>query len=216
MSVRLRLRRMGKTHRPFYRICAIEKGRARDAKYIESIGYYDPFIEDNAKKFHLDKERAEYWISVGATPSQTVLTFLRQEEVEGLGTVKKVKTRRKLGSPEKKNESEEGPGARPLSAEKRAARDERLERKRKRKQKAQNKQAPPEPKEEAPAAEAEEGAEAEVVEAQDEAAEAQVEEAPAEEAAAEEAPAEEAAEEAPAEEAAAEEAPAEEAEESSE
>ena len=192
MSVRLRLRRMGKTHRPFYRICAIEKGRARDAKYIESIGYYDPFIEDNAKKFHLDKERAEYWISVGATPSLTVLTFLREEKVEGLGSVKKVKTRRRLGSPEKKNESEEGPGPRPLSAEKRAARDERLERKRKRKQKAKNKQPPPEPKEEAPAAEAEEGAEAdtEAAEAPNEAAEAQVEEAPAEEAAAEEAPAE--------------------------
>ena len=99
MSVRLRLRRMGKTHRPFYRICAIERGRARDAKYIESIGYYDPFIEDDAKKFHLDKERAEYWLSVGATASQTVMKFLRKAEVSGLVPAKKSKSQKKSGNP---------------------------------------------------------------------------------------------------------------------
>ena len=201
MSVRLRLRRMGKTHRPFYRICAIERGRARDAKYIESIGYYDPFIEDDAKKFHLDKERAEYWLSVGATASQTVMKFLRKAEVAGLVPAKKSKSRPK----------------RTLNAEKRTARDERLERKRKRKQKALNKQPPPEPKEEAPAAEAEDAPEAveEAVETQNEVAEGQVDEAPAaEEAPAEKAPAEEApAEDAPAEDAPAEDAPAEDAEE---
>ena len=120
MSVRLRLRRMGKTHRPFYRICAIERGRARDAKYIESIGYYDPFIEDDSEKFHLDKERAEYWLSVGATASDTVMNFLRKAEVAGLVPTKKTKSRPK----------------RTLNAEKRAARDERLARKRKRKQKS--------------------------------------------------------------------------------
>ena len=168
MSVRLRLRRMGKTHRPFYRICAIERGRARDAKYIESIGYYDPFIEDDAKKFHLDKERAEYWLSVGATASQTVMKFLRKAEVSGLVPAKKSKSRPK----------------RTLNAAKRTARDERLERKRKRKQKVLNKQPPPEPKEEAPAAEAEEVPEAieEAIEPQNEVAEGQVDEAPAEEA----------------------------------
>ncbi|MCH2579756.1 MAG: 30S ribosomal protein S16 [Planctomycetes bacterium] len=198
MSVRLRLRRMGKTHRPFYRICAIERGRARDAKYIESIGYYDPFIEDDSEKFHLDKERAEYWLSVGATASDTVMNFLRKAEVAGLVPTKKTKSRPK----------------RTLNAEKRAARDERLARKRKRKQKGLNKQPPPAPKEEVPEAEADEAPEVEeeVLETQNEAAESQAEEAPAEEAPAEEAPAEEApAEEAPAEEAPAEEAPAEEA-----
>ena len=179
MSVRLRLRRMGKTHRPFYRICAIERGRARDAKYIESIGYYDPFIEDDAKKFHLDKERAEYWLSVGATASQTVMNFLRKAEVSGLVSAGKPKSRPK----------------RTLNAEKRAARDERLARKRKRKQKVLNKQPPPEPKEEAPAAEADEDSpevDEEAIETQNEAADGQVEEAAAEEAPAEEAPAEEA------------------------
>jgi small subunit ribosomal protein S16 len=84
MSVRLRLRRIGKINRPAYRICAIEKRKRRDGEYLESIGFYDPYIPRGQKRVRLDKERAEYWLSVGAQPSLTVLTFLRQEQVSGL------------------------------------------------------------------------------------------------------------------------------------
>ncbi len=84
MSVRLRLKRIGKPKRPAYRICAIEKRRRRDGKYLENIGFYDPYIPRGQKRVRLNKERAEYWLSVGAQPSLTVLTFLRQEQVSGL------------------------------------------------------------------------------------------------------------------------------------
>ena len=99
MSVKLRLRRMGKRNRPFYRICVIEGGRARDAEYIESIGHYNPRIEDDKKKVHFDKERAEYWLSVGAQPSDTVRSFLRQAQVSGLMQSTKTRARRRKTPP---------------------------------------------------------------------------------------------------------------------
>jgi len=95
MSVKLRLRRVGKRNRPYYRICAIESSRARDAQYIESFGHYDPYIADDQKKVQFDKERAEYWLSVGATPSDTVRSFLRRAQVSGLAAPRKKKRKRK-------------------------------------------------------------------------------------------------------------------------
>ena len=100
MAVKLRLRRIGKRNRPYYRICAIDARKARGGEYIESIGNYDPHVADDAKKVQLDKERAEYWIGVGAQPSETVASFLRREQVAGLSRPKKkVKRRRKKAPP---------------------------------------------------------------------------------------------------------------------
>ena len=95
MAVKLRLRRMGKRNRPFYRICVIEGGRARDAEYIESLGHYNPYIEDDQKKVSLNTERAAYWLSVGAQPSETVRSFLRNAKVSGLPQRKKSRSRRR-------------------------------------------------------------------------------------------------------------------------
>lgn len=104
MAVRLRLRRVGKTNRPAYRICAIEKRRRRDGEYLENIGFYDPFIPKGQKRVRLNKERAEYWLSVGAVPSLTVLSFLRQEQVSGLiRSTRKSKNRRKPSNVRKRN-----------------------------------------------------------------------------------------------------------------
>ncbi len=96
MAVRMRLRRMGHRNRPFYRICVIEKSRARDAEYIESIGHYDPYAEDKNQGVSLDAGRAEYWLGVGATPSETVASFLRAKKVPGIGAApKKAKKKRR-------------------------------------------------------------------------------------------------------------------------
>ena len=97
MTVRLRLMRVGKMNRPAYRICAVEKRRQRDGAYLDRIGFYDPFAKD--KQVKIDKERAEYWLSVGAQPSATVLSFLRREKVAGLiRSVSKAKRRKKPAS----------------------------------------------------------------------------------------------------------------------
>ena len=74
MAVRLRLRRIGKKKQPFYRIVAIDSRVARNGKYIEKLGTYNPRTEPS--EVVLDEERALYWLSTGAQPSDTVRNIL--------------------------------------------------------------------------------------------------------------------------------------------
>ncbi len=66
----IRLTRMGRKKRPFYRIVVTDSRKRRDSGWIESIGYYDPLTEPATVK--LDEERYNYWLSVGAQPSERV------------------------------------------------------------------------------------------------------------------------------------------------
>lgn len=79
MAVRLRLRRMGKKKQPFYRIVAIDSRSARDGKYIESLGTYDPRRASMA--LQLTEERALYWLEQGAKPSETVYGLLKRKGI---------------------------------------------------------------------------------------------------------------------------------------
>ena len=72
MAVSLRLKRMGKRHSPFYRLNAMDSRAKRDGRVIEELGYYDPANKDPERKLKINKERIEYWLSVGAQPSDTV------------------------------------------------------------------------------------------------------------------------------------------------
>ena len=62
MAVRLRLKRMGRTHRPFYRLCAIDKRRPRDGRVIEELGYYDPMVRETDARARLNGARIDYWL----------------------------------------------------------------------------------------------------------------------------------------------------------
>ena len=73
----LRLKRMGRTHRPFYRIGAMDKRSPRNGRVIEELGWYDPIASED-KQFKIKTERVEYWLSVGAQPSQTVASLLKK------------------------------------------------------------------------------------------------------------------------------------------
>jgi len=66
----IRLTRMGRKKRPFYRVVVTDSRKRRDSGWIESIGYYNPMTEPATVK--LDKERYNYWLSVGAQPSERV------------------------------------------------------------------------------------------------------------------------------------------------
>ena len=79
--VRLRLKRFGRRHRPFYRLCAIDQRAARDSAPIEELGFYDPIEKDDAKALNLKAERVQYWLSVGAQPSDTVRGLLKKAGV---------------------------------------------------------------------------------------------------------------------------------------
>jgi small subunit ribosomal protein S16 len=79
--VKLRLKRTGRTHRPYYRIVAVDIRVRRDGDPIEEIGHYDPLEKDAAKQLVLNPERAAHWLSVGAQPSGTVATLLKRAGV---------------------------------------------------------------------------------------------------------------------------------------
>ncbi|MFH1783553.1 MAG: 30S ribosomal protein S16 [bacterium] len=78
MAVRIRLKRMGKPHRPFYRIVVIHKGDTKDGNVIEVLGDYNPL--PNPSVFNIDKEKALDWIKKGATPSKTVEKLLKKAQ----------------------------------------------------------------------------------------------------------------------------------------
>ncbi len=85
MPVRIRLARRGAKKRPFYRIVVADSRRARDGKYIEKIGTYNPMLQkDNPERVKLDVEKAREWIAKGAQPSDRVTLFL-----SNLGVVEK-------------------------------------------------------------------------------------------------------------------------------
>src|SRR5690606_33116626 len=76
MSVRIRLQRHGAKKRPFYRVVATDQRNARDGKFIELLGTYDPMVEPPAVR--LNGDRINYWIGVGAQPSDTVAVLIRK------------------------------------------------------------------------------------------------------------------------------------------
>ncbi len=77
MSLKIRLARGGAKKRPFYRIVVAESHFARDGKFVEKIGTYNPMLQkDDPKRIVLDTERAQHWLKVGATPSDRVALFL--------------------------------------------------------------------------------------------------------------------------------------------
>ena len=78
MAVRIRMKQMGRTHRHFYRIVAIDARQPRDGKVIEELGSYDPHVADDDKKVTLVPSRIKYWQSVGAKPSEHVAAILRK------------------------------------------------------------------------------------------------------------------------------------------
>ena len=79
--VRLRLKRMGRRNRAFFRICAFDAREERDGRSIEQLGSYDPMEKDEEKKVVLKRERIEYWLSVGAQPTETVASILKKNKI---------------------------------------------------------------------------------------------------------------------------------------
>ena len=179
MAIALRLSRGGAKKRPYYRIVAADSRKARDGRYLEQLGIYNPLLaKDDPGRVKLDEDRIRYWLGVGAQPSDRVARFL---DAAGIRERVAKNNPQKAEPGEKAKERAEEKATKAAEAEEAA-------------------KAPAE--DEAPAEEAvTEEAATEEAATEAPAEEAAAEEAPAEEAAAEEAPAEEAEEEAPAEEA---------------
>ncbi len=76
MAVKIRLLRMGRKKKPFYRIVAIDTKSRRDGRYLDKVGYYDPLTKPAT--VNLDKEKIIGWLEKGATPSETVFNLLQK------------------------------------------------------------------------------------------------------------------------------------------
>lgn len=99
MAVTIRLARGGSKKRPFYRIVAADSRMARDGRYIEKLGTYNPLLaKDNEERVKMDVERVTYWLGTGAKPTDRVSRFLEAADV----LPKKDRANLKKGVPGKK------------------------------------------------------------------------------------------------------------------
>lgn len=101
--LKIRLSRAGRKKLPFYRLLVTNHTSPRDSKFLEKVGTYNPLLaEDQAQRVTINKERIEYWLSVGAQPTQRVAKFLVALGVEGAEKYKPDYTPKEKGSNLKK------------------------------------------------------------------------------------------------------------------
>jgi small subunit ribosomal protein S16 len=77
------MKKLGRRHRPFYRICAIDSRRPRDGRVIEELGHYDPMVRETDARAMLNGDRIDYWLSVGAQPSEKVSVLIKKYGTRG-------------------------------------------------------------------------------------------------------------------------------------
>ena len=83
MAVRIRMKKLGRRHRPFYRICAMDARTPRDGRVLEELGTYDPMVADLDARAVLNGERIKHWLSVGAQPTEKVRVLIKKYGAEG-------------------------------------------------------------------------------------------------------------------------------------
>jgi len=76
--VRIRLQRHGSTHNPNYRLVACEQTVRRDGRFIEVLGTYNPVAKGQSKPLELNLDRVDYWLGVGAQPSDTARSLIKR------------------------------------------------------------------------------------------------------------------------------------------
>jgi small subunit ribosomal protein S16 len=77
MALRIRLQRQGRAHRPLFRIVVAESSARRDGRFVENLGSYNPCPRGREERFSLRTERAEHWLAVGAKPTDSVRSLIR-------------------------------------------------------------------------------------------------------------------------------------------
>jgi small subunit ribosomal protein S16 len=77
--VTIRLARGGAKKRPFYHLVVADSRNALGGRFVERLGYFNPIATGGEKRFSIDQERVNYWLSVGAQPSERVAALLKKE-----------------------------------------------------------------------------------------------------------------------------------------
>jgi small subunit ribosomal protein S16 len=78
VAVRIRMKMLGRKHRHYFRIVAIDGRQPRDGRVIEELGSYDPSVKNTDERVRLKPDRVKYWMSVGAKPSEKVAVLLKK------------------------------------------------------------------------------------------------------------------------------------------
>jgi small subunit ribosomal protein S16 len=99
VAVRIRMKKMGRTHRAFFRVCAFDQSAPRDGKALEELGTYDPSVPDSNARAVLNGERVAYWLSVGAQPSEKVAVLIKKYGKDGTHLSKQQEALAKLSAP---------------------------------------------------------------------------------------------------------------------
>lgn len=99
MAVKIRMKMMGRKHRPFFRICAVDSRNPRDGRVLEELGTYDPMVSETDARALLKNERIAYWIGVGAQPSDRVKTLIKKYGEKGTHNDAQRVAREKLSLP---------------------------------------------------------------------------------------------------------------------
>ena len=115
MALAIRLARGGAKKRPYYRIVVTDSRNARDGRFLEKIGTYNPLLpKDSAERVKLDTDRAQHWLGVGAQPSDRVARFL---DAAGLRTRAQKNNPKKAEPGEKAKERAEARAAKQAELE---------------------------------------------------------------------------------------------------
>jgi small subunit ribosomal protein S16 len=99
VAVRIRMKKMGRAHRAFFRVCAFDQNAPRDGKALEELGTYDPSVPDSDARAVLNGERVAYWLSVGAQPSEKVAVLIKKYGKDGTHLSKQQEALAKLSAP---------------------------------------------------------------------------------------------------------------------
>ena len=99
MSVVIRMKKMGKAHRAFFRICASDKRAPRDGRVLEELGTYDPALPETDARARFKAERVAYWLGVGAQPSEKVAILIKKYGPNGTHLEAQEKAIAKLTAP---------------------------------------------------------------------------------------------------------------------
>ena len=83
MAVRIRMKKLGRRHRSFFRVCAVDSRNPRDGRVLEELGTYDPMVQETDARAVLKGERIDYWLSVGALPSEKVRVLIKKYGTHG-------------------------------------------------------------------------------------------------------------------------------------
>jgi len=99
VAVAIRMKRMGRKNREYYRICATDRRSPRDGRVIEELGTYDPHVTETDARCTLNGPRVDYWLSVGAQPSDAVRILIKKYGTNGTHLAQMESARAKLALP---------------------------------------------------------------------------------------------------------------------